>query len=302
MTRSIDGQQAGTPPPRTSRRAGRGGKLRLAPSELQSHPIAGAWLESIQRLVGSDDMEWGLRIAVAGRVRTLEVGPGVVSANVSEEGEGGRRVTLSVPMIHETDWIRLVEAMASEAVYTARFIEGEFPPNLVELFKECEVDLVPGPGEDIMVRTTTDSNESSHRRAAAVGWLAAERLAIEPLRILDIRGYEVTHLVDRIRRVRSQQLAGGGVAHPEPGLLGIQEAAVPLGESVEHYWRIGSPQEQVEARGPGHHIPHALLRRLGQSPMEGKFPLSGLLATIYDLVAERSRAILEGPEDRDTAN
>ena len=34
----------------------------------------------------------------------------------------------------------------------------------------------------------------------------------------------------------------------------------------------------------------ALLRRLGPSTMEGKFPLAGLLATIYDLVGERSRA------------
>ena len=41
--------------------------------------------------------------------------------------------------------------------------------------------------------------------------------------------------------------------------------------------------------------PHALLRRLGQSPLQGKFPLVGLLASIYDSMAARGREL----RDRD---
>ncbi len=37
---------------------------------------------------------------------------------------------------------------------------------------------------------------------------------------------------------------------------------------------------------PPHHVSHALLRRLGPPPLKGKFPLVGLLASIYDSVAE----------------
>jgi hypothetical protein len=39
--------------------------------------------------------------------------------------------------------------------------------------------------------------------------------------------------------------------------------------------------------------PHALLRRLGQSPLQGKFPLVGLLASIYDSIAEDGRKLRE---------
>jgi hypothetical protein len=38
---------------------------------------------------------------------------------------------------------------------------------------------------------------------------------------------------------------------------------------------------------------HALLRRLGQSPLQGKFPLVGLLASIYDSMAARGRELRE---------
>jgi hypothetical protein len=37
------------------------------------------------------------------------------------------------------------------------------------------------------------------------------------------------------------------------------------------------------------HLPHTLLRRLGISPMDGKFPMVGLLETIYDDVSKVAR-------------
>ena len=79
-------------------------------------------------------------------------------------------------------------------------------------------------------------------------------------------------------------------------LQGELEAAVPLAESIEQFWRSPS-LDQLPPRMPAQHIPHALLRRLGASPMDGKFPLSGLLETIYDQVGEASRAMLEDDPD-----
>ena len=37
------------------------------------------------------------------------------------------------------------------------------------------------------------------------------------------------------------------------------------------------------------HVPHALLIRLGSTPIEGKFPFLGLLASIYDSVSDNAR-------------
>ena len=44
--------------------------------------------------------------------------------------------------------------------------------------------------------------------------------------------------------------------------------------------------EQLAAQ---QHVPHALLRRLGSSPLGGKFPLVGLLASVQDSL--RAKAI-----------
>ena len=277
--------------PVTPRRPGRGGKLRLEPEEIQSHPVAGAWLEAVTRVIGEDDFEWGLRTARAGRVRSLQITSGLVSANVSEEGEGGRRVVVTVPMLTEESWSKIEERMAGEAVWTARLSQNEFPQNLPELFVSCGLTMAPGPNEELSCRVNGPAS-SSHRRAAAVAWLAAERYAIEPLLMLETRGCSVKQIVERIRRRRILDLTGGSMAHPAPVLPAELGTVAPLADSVEHFWR-GEFGLHEDGRSPGQHIPHALLRRLGPSTMDGKFPLSGLLATIYDLVSEQSRSILD---------
>ena len=110
----------------------------------------------------------------AGRVRSLDIGRGLVSANVSEEGEGGRRVTLSVPLLSGEDWERIEERMTGEAVWTARLSADEFPLNLPDLFVECGLSLVPAEHEELSCPT----NGPRHRASVAtVAWLAAEQLA-----------------------------------------------------------------------------------------------------------------------------
>ena len=47
---------------------------------------------------------------------------------------------------------------------------------------------------------------------------------------------------------------------------------------------------------PAVHAPHALLRRLGPSPLRGRFPLVGLLASVYDTVAQRALSLRDRAE------
>jgi uncharacterized Zn finger protein len=294
---TTDSKQDSTRSKKSSkRRSGRGGKLRLEPADIQAHPVAGAWIEAVRRTVGDDDLEWGLRTAKAGRVRSLDIGTGLVSANVSEEGEGGRRVTLSLPVLSDEDWDRIEERMTGEAVWTARLSADEFPTNLPELFVECGLSLVPAEHESLSCRTNGPL-ASGQRRAAAVAWLAAERLALDPLMMLEMRGRSVRQIVERIRRRRTLDLTGGSAAHPDPVVLAELDPVTDLSDDVEHFWRSKQDTEQMGLSSPIQHVPHALLRRLGPSTLEGKFPLAGLLATIYDLVGERSRAMLDGEDD-----
>ena len=115
--------------------------------------------------------------------------------------------------------------------------------------------------------------------------------------------------------VNGRQGNGGAAAthrdspatHPAPaqGDPMIPESQVeppPLEQCLDEFWRIGARLSELETKPPPQHVPHALLRRLGPSPMNGKFPLVGLLASIYDTVANQARRIRDKDEDAGKAS
>ena len=90
-----------------------------------------------------------------------------------------------------------------------------------------------------------------------------------------------------------------GVEAVAPPLV---EPAKPLEECLGSFWRPGPELGKLQRMPPPHHAPHALLRRLGPSPLRGRFPLVGLLASVYDTVAARAIRLRDHAERLDERN
>ena len=80
-----------------------------------------------------------------------------------------------------------------------------------------------------------------------------------------------------LRDARAVRLRGALTAHRDPR----PTTAGP--DPERNFWR-GRSSSQPEAMGP--FPPLALLMRLGKPPLKGKFPMVGLLESIYRTVAE----------------
>lgn len=126
------------------------------------------------------------------------------------------------------------------------------------------------------------------KHVAAVVCLLAERLAEQPLTAFELRGVPGTIVLQRLQETRSIQAHGRSSAHGASPLLDGTPSA-PLESLQDDFWRPGTALYEFENEPPPDHVPHALLRRLGPSPLEGRFPLVGLLASIYDEVQAAAR-------------
>ena len=113
-----------------------------------------------------------------------------------------------------------------------------------------------------------------------------ERLVDAPTSVFALRGLAPEPLLDRLRQARTIHTRGVALAHAEPVPQGARDEPIPLEMTVEDFWRTHGHSDDAP---PPEHVPHAILRRLGPSPLNGKFPLSGLLASIYDQVASYAR-------------
>ena len=95
-------------------------------------------------------------------------------------------------------------------------------------------------------------------------------------------------LLIKLRQARTLDAKGEARAHAS-----IREDDVPnlpaLEDCLEDFWRSPHSLKEADQAPMPAHLPHTLLRRLGISPMEGKFPMVGLLETIYDDVSNVAR-------------
>jgi uncharacterized Zn finger protein len=244
----------------------------------------------IETMMDTRAMQEGLLAAREGSVRSLLVEPGSITGPVQADAESSQDVAISITQIDEAGWQRLIEAMACEAVWAAKLLEGVVPDGLEDMFRGCGTPLVP-IREQVQATVQTPGRRTGWR-IAALAWIAAERMHRDPLVILMIRGLSCEVLVERIGNHRALRATGESVAHPPILLDSALSAGPPLAECLDTWWR---PHGQVPSVDREPHVRHALLRRLGPSTMEGRFPLSGLLATIYDDAAAEAANILDSP-------
>lgn len=290
MSRAVTG--AGSHAPRPSRRRGGRIRLRLEEEAIRAAPVAGVLVSTLTSHVRDTPMSDGFVAARDGAVRSVSMTEGAISGPVQSEADGSLTVTIAFPVLPEEAWRRVVEAASCEAIWAAKLLESELPPGLEELCIGCGAPLIPSADE--LTITSTGGRSPEPWRIAALTWAAAEQLCRYPLRALEMRGMPREALLERIRHHRSLRSQGEAVAHPLTAVGREQAEGAPLGDLIDSWWRQRSHAQDVDHEA---HVPHALLRRLGPSMLDGRFPLSGLLATIYDDVAAEAARVLDAPTE-----
>ena len=132
--------------------------------------------------------------------------------------------------------------------------------------------------------------------------LLLERLEEYPELALELRGRSGERFRSDLQEVRMLATRGVNQAHTNPGVLQLAAPMRSIESRLGEFWRPGMSLETSRSGSMPKHVPHALLRRLGSSPLEGRFPITGLLASIYDTGAEEARHIRDAAERADDVN
>ncbi|MBL9120385.1 MAG: hypothetical protein JNL80_10785 [Phycisphaerae bacterium] len=158
------------------------------------------------------------------------------------------------------------------------------------------------------------------KHVSATWALVMERIDIDPLLSFTLRGLDGQRLLERLQEARAIATRGVSRAHSTPPVAEAAPALPPVERCLQDFWKPGRRLGELEELHPEEHVRHALLRRLGPSPFQAnanrashiqaapakgmpaaplpapnanqptsKFPLFGLLASIYDSIAEASK-------------
>jgi uncharacterized Zn finger protein len=231
----------------------------------------------------------GLDYARAGQTAVLQITAAGVEATVQGRQSRPYTVRIAPETLAPADWDRVVAIMAREAVYSAKLLAGEMPPLVEQPFVSLGKQLVPADS-GIVHRSCTCGLPAPCKHVACVAALLIERLAGDPLLAFTLRGLDGQRLLERLQEARAIATRGVARAHSTPPAVEAAPEAMPLERCLDGFWRPGRQIDEMPSETEPF-APHALLRRLGPSPLQGKFPLVGLLASIYDSIAEDGRKL-----------
>jgi uncharacterized Zn finger protein len=234
----------------------------------------------------------GRSYARKGQVLSLTVAPGEVTASVQGSREEPYAVAIGLERFSAAVWARVEEALAGQAIYSARLLAGDVPPDLEELFTGLGAPLFPQAVADLRMRCTCPDRAVPCKHLAATFYLLAEEFDEDPFQILHWRGRSRDDLLSRLRLLR-----GGGVegtrrpdrARP-PAPVGAAAALAevadpPLEDAVDRFWL---PPQPLPARPPTLETePDLLLRQLPTpGPTLGGAGLVARLRPAYEAFAE----------------
>lgn len=242
---------------------------------------AEGWL--LARVATSEEEEGeGLAYARSGQVASLTITAGSVAAAVQGRLPRPHAVTVQWRPVEPSAIESILRGLASDPAAAASVLLGEVPRSIEAIFGEHHATLVPR-SPDLPRFSCSCGRPAGCRHEIAVAWVLQDRFASDPWLLLRLRGLVREDVQDRVRLARR--------SGEETLSVGLAAPGTPFDAPIEEFWRPGSALSQLESMPPAHHAPMALLRRLGPSPLEGRFPLVGLLASAYESISRRGTAL-----------
>ena len=233
----------------------------------------------------------GRSYARRGQVVSIDVKKGVVISKVQGTLSEPYNVKIKLNPISKEDWEKVIDAMASKAIFAAKLLSGQMPQDIEDVFLKVKVSLFPKNKKDLKTECSCPDLANPCKHIAAVYYLLAERFDEDPFLIFKLRGKTKEEIIDALRTRRTLTLDESEEGDYKDEADGVDENVKPLEECLNSFWVAGDKLYSFSFNPSPPEVENAILKRLGDSPFFiGKNNLTSLLSKAYEVAG---RAALE---------
>lgn len=252
------------------------------------------WVSVLESFGMGTRLTRGRNYARLGQVLSIDVEPGVIKAKVQGSMPRPYTVTIRLQPLADRDWEKVIETMASQAIFAAKLLAGEMPRNIEEAFSAVHVSLFPTRGTELSTKCSCPDWANPCKHTAAVYYLLAERFDEDPFLIFKLRGRSREQIIQSLREKRTVALPAEAASASETDAA--SEESLALEDYLAVFWQAGEELATFTVNTSVPTIDKAVLKRLGQAPFSvGAQSLTTLLAKAYDAVDEAvARKMAEG--------
>jgi uncharacterized Zn finger protein len=239
-------------------------------------------------------LERGKRYARAERVLAVEIEPGLVTADVQGSRYEPYRAELGIRVFTDEEWERAVDALASQALFSAKLLAGEMPEDIEDAFAAIGLSLFPTSPDELRMTCTCPDGIAPCKHIAALHYVLADRLDEDPFLLFRWRGKSRETLLRELRKKRAAEASGRPPA---------RSSTPSLQDSMGDFWKPGEGLESISISVEPPAVSASLLKRLGLPPFWKPHPeIRGSLERLYAKVTERAMALAFRGRDRNATS
>ncbi len=243
------------------------------------------WIAVLEGYGMGTRLQRGRSYARGGQVLNLDIQPGKVTAQVQGSMPRPYKVQIQLPLLDDEEWEQVTKGMAAQAIFSAKLLSGEMPNEIETVFDSAHVSLFPATERQLQTRCSCPDAANPCKHIAAVYYLLAEQFDTDPFLIFTLRGRNREQLIAALRALRP-------VLTDAAEATAALSAEPPLDGDLTRFWKAGSDLQSFEPTIQAPIIHQAVLKRLGDSPLETREKL----AEIYDQISRFALALARGDE------
>jgi uncharacterized Zn finger protein len=199
------------------------------------------WIHALEQVLDSHAarLQRGRTYAQTGRVSNVNVSASTITARVT--GTRIYAVTITVGQLSDREWSQVLTAMAGQAQYSAALLSGQIPTQTVELFRSLGVALLPTTSVELQTSCSCQDWVDPCKHVAAVHYVLAEALAVDPFLLLELRGRNRQQVLATMRTMR----AFGASSQDQP----IENSRPMSGHRQRGQRKVADVSQTVESTG-----------------------------------------------------
>jgi uncharacterized Zn finger protein len=243
----------------------------------------------------------GRSYARSGQVLNLDIKPGHVDSRVQGSRPSPYKVQIEIKPLSAKDWARVADAMAQQAIFAAKLLSGEMPPNIEEAFATAKVNVFPVSHSDLETDCSCPDYSNPCKHIAAVYYLLGEQFDADPFLLFRLRGKSKDEIIAMLRARRSTaEPTIVPVAEKERKSRASVESVVPLGKCLDRFWDVTDTLKDFAIKIESPTVDAVPIKRLGVPGFwrDNKMDFTVLFTRAYKGLTEASLNTAMGRESK----
>ena len=261
---------------------------------------ASKWIDALERIVDPGRLTRGRSYARSGQVLNLDIKPGRIDSRVQGSRPSPYKVQIEITPLSNKDWERVADAMAKQAIFAAKLLSGEMPPNIEEAFATAKVNLFPVSHGDLETDCSCPDYSNPCKHIAAVYYLLGEQFDADPFLLFRLRGKSKDEIIAMLRARRTTtEPAAAPVAEKKRKSRAPVEPVIPLEKCLDRFWDAADNLEDFAVKIEAPAVDAIPIKRLGAPGFwrDSKVDFLALFARTYQGLTEASLDTALGSQD-----